>query len=130
MAMGLRPDSSSFARILPIFLPCSASGLRMLSVRSVAIGAALLKLWQKHPDRILSTLLLGNTLVNVGMGAITALMADEIGLSHGVAIFTGLTTVVILLFGEITPKTFAKRHATGFAVFMMPLVALVYWVLF
>src|SRR5205085_11628934 len=51
--------------------------------------ASLLKLWQKHPDRILSTLLLGNTLVNVGMGAITALIADELGYSHGVAIFTG-----------------------------------------
>jgi putative hemolysin len=92
--------------------------------------ASLLRLWQKHPDRILSTLLLGNTLVNVGMGAITALIADEVGLSHGLALFTGLITVIILLFGEITPKTFAKRHASGFAVFMMPLVALVYWLMF
>jgi len=92
--------------------------------------ATLLKLWQKYPDRILSTLLLGNTLANVGMGAISALIADEMGFSHAVALFTALTTVVILIFGEITPKTFARQHATGFAVFLMPLVALAYWILF
>ena len=39
--------------------------------------ASFLRLWQKHPDGILSTLLLGNTLVNVGMGAITALIAKD-----------------------------------------------------
>jgi putative hemolysin len=92
--------------------------------------ASLLRLWQAHPERILSALLLGNTLVNVGLGSLTALMADEAGYSHGIALLTGLTTVLLLLFGEITPKTFAKRHATGFAVFLMPLVALVYWLLY
>ena len=92
--------------------------------------AAFLKLWQNHPDRILSALLLGNTLVNVGLGSLTALMADEAGYSHGIAVLTGVTTVLLLLFGEITPKTFAKRHASGYAIFIMPLVALVYWLLF
>jgi CBS domain containing-hemolysin-like protein len=93
-------------------------------------GARLLRLWQKYPDRILSTLLIGNTLVNVGMGALTALIADELGASHAVALLTAVTTIIILLFGEITPKTFAKAHASGYAVFIMPFVALTYWLLF
>ena len=92
--------------------------------------AGLLRLWLNHPDRILSALLLGNTLVNVGLGSLTALMADEAGYGHGLAVLTGITTVILLLFGEITPKTFAKRHASGYAVVIMPLVALVYWVLY
>ena len=92
--------------------------------------AALLRLWLNHPDRILAALLLGNTLVNVGLGSLTALMAEEAGYGHGLAVLTGVTTVILLLFGEITPKTFAKRHATGYAVLIMPLVALLYWVLF
>ncbi len=92
--------------------------------------ARLLRLWQKRPDGILSALLLGNTLVNVGMGALTALIADELGASHAVALLTAVTTIIILLFGEITPKTFAKAHASGYAVFIMPFVALTYWVLF
>jgi CBS domain containing-hemolysin-like protein len=92
--------------------------------------AGLLRFWQRHPDRILSALLLGNTLVNVGLGSLTTLVAEELGYSHAIALLTGLTTVIILLFGEITPKTFAKRHASGYAVAIMPLVALFYWLLF
>jgi magnesium and cobalt exporter, CNNM family len=56
------------------------------------------------------------------MGAMTALIADEMGMSHGLALFTGLTTVIILLFGEITPKTFAKAHSERVARMVMPLV--------
>jgi len=90
---------------------------------------ALLKLWQRHPERILSALLVGATLVNVGMGSLTALVADEMGLSNGLVLFTGITTVILLIFGEITPKTLAKRHSTGFALALMPLVALIYFLL-
>ena len=92
--------------------------------------AALLHFWQRHPDRILSALLLGNTLVNVGMGSLTTLVADELGASHALALLTGIVTVVILIFGEITPKTFAKRHASEFAVFIMPFVAGFYFLLY
>ena len=91
---------------------------------------ALLRLWQKHPEQVLSTLLLGSTLLNVGLGSLTALMADDAGLGRGIAILTGVTTLVLLVFGEITPKTFAKRYATGVALALMPLVALAYWVLY
>ena len=92
--------------------------------------ASLLKLWLAHPDRVLSTLLLGNTMVNVGMGAVTTVMADGLGYGHAVAAVTGITTIVILLIGEILPKTYAKYHASGWALTAMPVVALVYYLLF
>jgi len=90
---------------------------------------ALLKLWHRHPERILSTLLLGNTLVNVGMGSLTAVIAHDLGADRALAVVTGLTTVIVLVFGEITPKTFAKRHASGAALALIPFVILFYWVL-
>jgi magnesium and cobalt exporter, CNNM family len=90
---------------------------------------ALLKLWQRHPDRILSMLLLGNTLVNVGLGSMAAVIAHDLGMESKLAIVTGLTTVVVLVFGEITPKTFAKRHASGAALALVPLVILFYFLL-
>jgi CBS domain containing-hemolysin-like protein len=93
-------------------------------------GASFLRLWLSHPDRILSALLLGNTLVNVGLGSLTAVMADAMGLGHGIVFLTGVTTVIVLVFGEITPKTIAKRHAGKYAVFIMPLVALTYLLLY
>jgi CBS domain containing-hemolysin-like protein len=85
--------------------------------------AGTLKLWRKHPDRVLAALLLGSTLVNVGMGSLVALVADEAGVGRAIALLTGIATLIILLFGEITPKTFAKRHASVFAVLVMPAVA-------
>jgi putative hemolysin len=91
---------------------------------------ALRRLWLNHPDRILSALLLGATMVSVGLGSLTALMVDEAGYGHALAVLTGVTAVIVLIFGEITPKTFAKRHATGYALFIMPLVALFYWLLY
>jgi putative hemolysin len=90
----------------------------------------LLRLWLKHPERVLSTLLLGSTLVNVGLGSLTAVIAHDLDLERSIAIITGFTTVVLLVLGEITPKTFAKRYASGTAMALMPLVALTYWVLY
>jgi putative hemolysin len=90
----------------------------------------LLRLWHKHPERVLSTLLLGSTLVNVALGSLTAVIAHDLGLESGIAIITGVTTLVLLVLGEITPKTFAKRYASGTALALMPLVSLFYWVLY
>ena len=90
---------------------------------------AMLKLWERHPDRILSTLLLGSTLVNVGLGSLAATIAIDLGLERSLAVVTGATTVLLLVFGEITPKTFAKRHASGAALALIPLVVLFYWLL-
>jgi CBS domain containing-hemolysin-like protein len=99
-------------------------------VESAGWRGARLRVWQKHPERILSTLLLGSTLVNVGLGSLTAIMAHDFGLDSTIAIITGLTTMVLLIVGEITPKTFAKRYSSGTALALMPLVNLFYWVLY
>ena len=99
-------------------------------VESGGRRASLLRLWQKQPERVLAAMLLGNTLVNVGLGSLVALVADEAGLARALALLTGLATLVILLFGEITPKTFAKRHASGFAVLVMPAVVAFYYLFY
>jgi CBS domain containing-hemolysin-like protein len=99
-------------------------------VESAGWRGARLRLWQKHPERVLSTLLLGSTLVSVGLGSLTAIMAHDFGLDSSIALITGLTTMVLLILGEITPKTFAKRYSSGTALALMPLVTLFYWVLY
>ena len=99
-------------------------------VESGSRRAALLRLWQKSPEGILTAILLGNTLVNVGMGSLTAVVAHEMGADRSLAVVAGVTTVVLLIFGEVTPKTFAKRHAAEVAVALMPFVALFHWLLY
>ncbi len=98
--------------------------------------ARLLSLWIEHPERVLSTLLIGNTLVNIGAGALAASVAADLvhaspTLAEGtvLAVLTAVTTVVILFFGEIIPKTLGKRHPVRMSLAMMPAVRAACWLM-
>jgi putative hemolysin len=88
----------------------------------------LLSLWIDHPERVMSTLLIGNTLVNIGAGALSASIAVALAAAAGwaggttVAVATAVTTVVILFFGEILPKTLGKRNPARVSLLVMPAV--------
>ncbi|MBS2024544.1 MAG: HlyC/CorC family transporter, partial [Deltaproteobacteria bacterium] len=53
-----------------------------------------------------------------------------LGIDHGAALATGVTTLVVLLFAEVVPKTFAKKFSTNTALTLMPAVALLYLLLY
>jgi putative hemolysin len=97
--------------------------------------ARLLRLWIDHPERVLSTLLIGNTLVNIGAGALAGSIASDLatwaGWAHGtlVAVTTGVATVVVLFVGEIIPKTLGKRHPIQVALSTIPMVQALCFVL-
>jgi putative hemolysin len=97
--------------------------------------ASQLALWIEHPERVLSTLLIGNTLVSIGAGSLSASMAHDLaaraGWSHGTAVALGASaaTLVILFFGEIVPKTLAKRHPVRTALATIPLLRALAFVL-
>jgi len=69
----------------------------------------------RNPDRLLVTILFGNTLVNTGAGALGALLAlhlaRTLGFNEGrsIALEVGAVTLVVLVFGEVTPKMFAMQ---------------------
>lgn len=64
----------------------------------------------ENPLRCLTTILAGNTLVNIAISAlITSLLLDLFG-GKGVSISVGVTTLVLLMFGEVTPKTVAIHN--------------------
>jgi CBS domain containing-hemolysin-like protein len=94
-----------------------------------------LGLWVDHPERVLSTLLIGNTLVNVGAGALAAAIGAQVALAAGwnpapaVATATAAATLVILFFGEILPKTFAKRYPAQVSAALIPGVRLLTFLL-
>lgn len=73
----------------------------------------------QDPDRTLSTLLIANNFVNILAASVaTVLFIDLFGESWGPWIVTFLLTGVILIFGEIGPKTLAHRHPEGFSLFV------------
>ncbi len=73
--------------------------------------AALLNKWHTKPSLVLSTLLIGNNLVNIIASILGARVAQHYLASFADAVAVGVMTFVLLLFGEITPKTYAKLNA-------------------
>ena len=63
------------------------------------------------PRRLLITILVGNMVVNVASASLVATMATGLLGSKGVGVAIGVTTLLLLIFGEVTPKTFAVRNA-------------------
>jgi gliding motility-associated protein GldE len=74
-------------------------------------NATVLEALLKHPNKMLAAILVGNNLVNVAIAAImTSLAIDLLG-STGIGVATGVATLLILVFGEIFPKSFATKNA-------------------
>ena len=84
----------------------------------------LIKKMKDDPHRLLSTILIGNNLVNVGAAALATSIMIDLVTSNAVGIATGIMTALILIFGEIIPKTIATRNNVLIArLVIMPL----YW---
>ncbi|MBN2112048.1 HlyC/CorC family transporter [Candidatus Woesearchaeota archaeon] len=79
-------------------------------VKKNAPGAKTVEKLKEKPHRLLTTILIGNNLVNVGASAIATSIAYDMSLDYAVSIATGIMTLFILVFGEITPKSFAMRN--------------------
>lgn len=76
-----------------------------------------------NSGKMLSAILIGNNIVNVAAASITTSLAYNLGGSY-VAIASGIITILILLFGEITPKTLATIHAEKIALIYAPIIDL------
>ncbi|MGA8241003.1 MAG: hemolysin family protein [Desulfobacterales bacterium] len=70
----------------------------------------LIKKMKENPHRLLSTILIGNNLVNIGASALATVITIRLVSSHAVGITTGVMTLLILVFGEIFPKSLANHN--------------------
>src|SRR5690554_2967826 len=68
-----------------------------------------------RPDRLLGTILVGNNVINILAASIATVVATRIWGDAGIAIATAAVTAVVLIFGEITPKTFAAIRPEAIA---------------
>ena len=76
-------------------------------------GAKLVEKLIENPNKLLGAILIGNNIVNIGASSIATSLAVKIfnGSDSAVALSTGIMTVLVLIFGEITPKTVAKQKS-------------------
>ncbi|MBE6887293.1 MAG: HlyC/CorC family transporter [Ruminococcaceae bacterium] len=81
-------------------------------------------------DNMLSTILIGNNVVNILSASLaTVLFVNWLGNEAGPSVSTAVTTVVVLIFGEITPKSIAKESPEKFAMFSAPFLRMLMFVL-
>jgi putative hemolysin len=113
--------------ILSAFFSGSETALTTLSIVRVEtlanngrIGARSLRRLKSNTNRMLITILIGNNLVNIGASAMATVIATEKFGHLGPALAVGALTLFILVFGEITPKTFAARYAVSIGLMVAP----------
>ncbi|MEH2934503.1 hemolysin family protein [Acutalibacter sp. JLR.KK004] len=103
------------------------SSLNRIRLKNMASGGnrraqTALSLSENY-DELLSTILVGNNIVNIASTSIaTTLFVAALGGSAGPTVSTVVMTVVVLIFGEVSPKSLAKENAESFAMFSAPLL--------
>ena len=122
--------SAYFSATETAFSSLNRARLKAEADRGDKRSAEVLKLVSDF-DKLLSTLLIGNNIVNIAassIGTVTfiRLLNDS---DKGASVSTVVVTVVVLIFGEITPKSVAKEAPESFARFSAPLLRVFMWVL-
>lgn len=108
--------------VVLIFLSALFSGIEtaLMSINNIKVksllkqekkGSKALYRIKQNPHRLIITILIGNNLVNIGAASFATVFFTNLFGSSGIGIATGVMTFLILVFGEITPKTFATQNA-------------------
>lgn len=79
-------------------------------------GAVILDKVISHSGKMLSAILIGNNIVNIAASSLTTLFAQKAIGDSAISIATGILTLVVLMFGEIIPKTAASIHSEKIAL--------------
>lgn len=93
-------------------------------------GARALNRLKMSPKRMIITILIGNNIVNIAAASMATVLATETFGSGGLGVATGIMTLVVLIFGEITPKTFASTHASRIALFIAQPIEILSYILY
>ncbi len=82
-------------------------------------------------DNLISTILIGNNIVNISLSSLaTVFFVEKLAIEkNGAALSTLVITVVVLIFGEISPKSIAMDCSEKFAMFSAPLIRFFIWIL-
>ena len=108
--------SAFFSATETAFSSLNKTRLKSMSENGNRKAERALRLAENY-DELLSTILIGNNIVNIGLASIaTIFFVDLLGGGAGPSVSTIVTTVVVLIFGEISPKSMAKESPESFAM--------------
>ncbi len=119
--------SSFFSATETAFAAMNITKLKTLAEKGNQNAALVCKLDDQY-DRLISTVLIGNNIVNIAMASVgTLLFTMKLG-DLGATVSTIVVTVVVLIFGEISPKSIANNCAEQLAMATAPVVQVLLWI--
>ena len=136
-------STSTYIVIIVILLICSAyfsatetafSSLNKTKLKAIAEkgdkkAKRAIELSDKY-DKLISTILIGNNIVNIAASSLgTVMFINILGGEAGPTVSTVVITVAVLIFGEISPKSIAKDCPEKFAMFSTPIISVLIWIL-
>ncbi|HIT77672.1 MAG TPA: HlyC/CorC family transporter [Candidatus Limihabitans stercoravium] len=120
--------SAYFSATETAFSSFNKTRLKTLQEKGSKRASLVLKLSENY-DKLLSTLLIGNNIVNILVASLGTVMFVKMYGDVGATISTVVITIVVLIFGEISPKSIAKDFPEKFAMFSAPFLQLLIWIL-
>ena len=122
--------SAYFSATETAFSTMSKTRMKAMAEKGNKRAALAVKLSEKY-DKLLSTILIGNNIVNILLASLGTLLFAALLKNQelGSTVSTAVITVVVLIVGEITPKTAAKNRPEGFAMFSAPIIQFLIWIL-
>ncbi len=100
----------------------SLSLFQIESLKKRGRGGAIVERLARKPDELISTILIGNNVVNITASALATRWALGLWGDWALGLVTGAMTLVVLIFGEVTPKRIALAHNEGVALALAPLL--------
>ena len=120
--------SAYFSATETAFSSINKTRLKVLAEKGNRRAKLALDLAENY-DKLLSTILIGNNIVNIAASAIATVLFVQLLGDMGATVSTAVLTIVILIFGEITPKSIAKDFPEKFAMFSAPFIRIMMWVI-
>ncbi len=125
--------SAYFSATETAFSCSNKTRLRAMAERGNKKAALVVELSEKY-DRLISTILIGNNIVNILLSSISTLffinlLRNTNAHNYAATISTAVATVAVLIFGEITPKSIANDFPEKFAMFSAPFIKALIWLL-
>ena len=111
--------SAYFSATETAFSSLNKTRLKVLAEKGDKKAILALELSDKY-DKMITSILIGNNIVNIAMTSVCTLLFVHLLADAGATVSTIVSTVVVLIFGEITPKSLAKEMPEKFAMFSAP----------
>ena len=113
--------SAFFSSAETALINMSKIRLKHLVKENVKNADKLEKLYEDS-NKLIGAILIGNNIVNVATSSIATIITTSRFSNAGLGISVGLTTLVILIFGEITPKNLALQNSESICLFVAPII--------